>query len=137
MKIKFALLLSLITLIGYSQESPAPSPMIVVKVLVGETISIENHTIKFINVIEDSRCPKDATCIWAGRAKILVEISSENKETIQKELIFGKANQGESNDLELFNTNNKKVKAYQLNPYPVSNIPNDNSDYVLLMKVEN
>mgnify|MGYP006145861571 CR=1 FL=1 len=29
-------------------------------------------------MLEDSRCPKDATSVWAGRAKILVEISSED-----------------------------------------------------------
>lgn len=136
MKIKFTILLSLFTIIGYSQETPAPSPMIAVKVYLGDFISIENHTLKFVKVIEDSRCPKGANCVWAGRAKILVEISSENKETTQKEIIFGKANQGESNDLELFKSNNKIVNAYQLNPYPVNGIPNDNNDYVLLVNVE-
>ena len=137
MKIKIALILSLITIIGYSQEKPVASPMIVVKIPLGETISLENHTLNFVKVIEDSRCPKGVNCFWAGRAKILIEISSENKEIIQKEIIFGKANQGESNDLELFKSSEKIINAYQLNPYPVYGITNDTNDYVLLLKVEN
>ncbi len=31
--------------------------------------------IKFLEIVEDSRCPRDATCIWAGNAKIRISIS--------------------------------------------------------------
>lgn len=31
-------------------------------------------TVKFVAVIEDSRCPQGAACIWAGNAKIKLEI---------------------------------------------------------------
>lgn len=27
-------------------------------------------TIKFVSVVEDSRCPPDVTCVWAGNAKV-------------------------------------------------------------------
>ena len=40
-------------------------------------ISGENLKIEFIEVTEDSRCPKGATCIWEGRVTALVEISKE------------------------------------------------------------
>lgn len=32
--------------------------------------------IKFLSVVEDSRCPKDVNCVWAGNAKIKVRIST-------------------------------------------------------------
>jgi len=32
-------------------------------------------SIKFLRVIEDSRCPADANCIWAGNAKLEIEAS--------------------------------------------------------------
>lgn len=32
-------------------------------------------TIKFLSVLEDSRCPVGANCIWAGNAKVEVLIS--------------------------------------------------------------
>ena len=30
--------------------------------------------IKFLDVIEDSRCPKGQTCIWAGNAKLNIQV---------------------------------------------------------------
>jgi hypothetical protein len=40
-----------------------------------EAISGDNLSIKFIDVISDSRCPTGVTCIWAGEASCLVEIT--------------------------------------------------------------
>tara|TARA_B100000809_G_scaffold266504_1_gene329547 strand:+ start:7799 stop:8212 length:414 start_codon:yes stop_codon:yes gene_type:complete len=137
MKFKLVLLLSLITLIGYSQEPSVRSPKILMKIPLGKSILLEHHTIKFVEVLEDSRCPKDANCIWAGRAKILVEISLEGMETIQKEIIFGKVNPNESDYLFLVNTSLKKASAYQLNPYPSSEYNLDTKEYVLLIAIEN
>lgn len=34
-------------------------------------------TIKFVSVVEDSRCPEGVNCIWAGNAKIKVKISDK------------------------------------------------------------
>ena len=33
--------------------------------------------IKFVSVIEDSRCPENVQCVWAGNAKIKVIVTSE------------------------------------------------------------
>jgi len=32
--------------------------------------------IKFLDVVEDSRCPVDVNCVWAGNAKVKVEVRS-------------------------------------------------------------
>lgn len=32
-------------------------------------------TIRFLDVVEDSRCPTGTNCIWAGNAKIRIEVS--------------------------------------------------------------
>ena len=32
--------------------------------------------IRFVQVVEDSRCPTDVTCVWAGNAKVRVEVDS-------------------------------------------------------------
>lgn len=46
---------------------------------IDENISItgEDLRIKFVEVSEDSRCPKDVTCIWEGRVTAVVEISTD------------------------------------------------------------
>ena len=41
-------------------------------------ISEENLSIIFEDVIEDSRCPLDVTCIWEGRASILVQLTYDD-----------------------------------------------------------
>ncbi|MFV8225250.1 hypothetical protein [Christiangramia aquimixticola] len=47
----------------------------------GEQIQIGNRSIKFRQVISDSRCPVDdgVTCIWAGEVKVLLEVFEMNK----------------------------------------------------------
>lgn len=137
MKFSVLFLLVLFSTISFSQETPIQSPRIVVKVPLGESITLEGHTVKFIKVLEDSRCPKNTNCIWAGRAKVLVEVLSEETETIQKELIFGKVNPGESDDLTLFSSNEKNINAIVLDPYPSSEDTADSKKYVLLINVEN
>jgi hypothetical protein len=40
-------------------------------------INSESMVIKFIDVTEDSRCPKDVQCIWAGRVSCDIEITRD------------------------------------------------------------
>lgn len=41
---------------------------------VGDYLIFRDNSLRFKEVISDSRCPKDVTCVWAGEAKILVEL---------------------------------------------------------------
>ena len=47
--------------------------------------SRSNLTVKFVSLVEDSRCPIGTNCIWAGNAKIKVEVSNRgrNKQTFE------------------------------------------------------
>jgi hypothetical protein len=42
--------------------------------------------VNFGDVLEDSRCPKDVTCVWAGNAKVLVGIAAGSGPTHALEL---------------------------------------------------
>ena len=130
------ILFVLISSVVFSQEESIESPKIAIKISLGETIILKNHSIKFIEVLEDSRCPENTTCIWEGRARVLVEISEKEKESFQKTLIFGKVNQGESDDKELFSFNNSKVIGMTLNPYPNSEEAVKGNTYALLVYIE-
>ena len=41
--------------------------------------------VKFVEVLEDSRCPTDANCIWAGNARIKIEVTNKDggKKTLE------------------------------------------------------
>lgn len=47
-----------------------------ISLAVGQAVAIEseNLVIKFNKVIEDSRCPVNAVCVWAGNGKVELEI---------------------------------------------------------------
>lgn len=41
----------------------------------GDDIRVDGNTIRPVEVLEDSRCPIDATCVWAGRVRVRVRVS--------------------------------------------------------------
>ncbi|MEQ1605903.1 MAG: hypothetical protein ABL999_13650 [Pyrinomonadaceae bacterium] len=72
---KKLLLLSFL-LFGFTGISWARAPESV-KVQVGHSKTADRGrvSIKFISVLEDSRCPMNARCVWAGNAKIKLAVS--------------------------------------------------------------
>jgi hypothetical protein len=47
------------------------------RLALGETHREDGHTVTFVEVVEDSRCPEGVACVWSGRAKIRVEVDGE------------------------------------------------------------
>ena len=43
-------------------------------------ISKSDLTIKFISVLDDSRCPVDTNCVWAGNAQVQIKIKKSKGE---------------------------------------------------------
>jgi hypothetical protein len=58
-----------------------------VEVRLGETARLGGLTVRPIAVIEDSRCPGDVDCVWAGRLRLRVAVSGVG----ETELILGQA----------------------------------------------
>jgi hypothetical protein len=47
-------------------------------------------TVKFVSLVEDSRCPEGTNCVWAGNAKIKIEVASGGrKETFEVNTTIG------------------------------------------------
>ncbi len=46
--------------------------------------------IEFVRVVEDSRCPSDVTCVWAGEVKVQLSSRTGGAEAVQHELTTGK-----------------------------------------------
>lgn len=84
--------------------------------------------IKFVELIDDSRCPTDTNCVWAGNAKIKVRVTKN----------------GRSKDLEL-NSNlaprdvvfaGYSFKLVGLTPEPRSNIRINRNGYVATIEMK-
>ncbi len=45
-----------------------------INVRLAQQKAYRNLVVKFVSVPEDSRCPKGAACVWAGNAKVKLEV---------------------------------------------------------------
>lgn len=74
---KFALIAS-IFLLSLANTVPAAVPE-AVTVRFGHEVKAAGGDlkIKFVRVLEDSRCPAGTNCIWAGNAKVKIQIAGK------------------------------------------------------------
>ncbi|WP_452227171.1 hypothetical protein [Lacinutrix cladophorae] len=63
-------------------------PKIVTKLNFGEDLQVNDIRLKFVEVVQDSRCPKAVQCIWEGEVIILVDVYEHNKKVVQKKISF-------------------------------------------------
>lgn len=69
---------------------PAPAPISKITAPLGQEFQVrvngtaeiagEPLTVTFENVVDDSRCPADVTCVWAGDATVRVKLMGTNAE---------------------------------------------------------
>ena len=97
---------------------------------VGQSVSVkgEDLTIKFVEVVSDSRCPTGATCIWAGEASSLIEIT-DSASTYRKVL----TEPGSSSPTKADFTGYEVM--FNLLPYPVLGKETKAKDYLLQLTV--
>lgn len=132
MKYPLLSLLILFSSFAMGQNEDAKPPVIAVKVPLHQSVNIKGVTIKFLEVLEDSRCPKGVNCIWAGRAIVKVQVTN-NGQTTEKELIFGEIRPNEEKNKNLYSSTEFAIIGLGLNPYPDVNESNKNKEYVLLI----
>ncbi len=98
----------------------------------GELLNLGNRSLRFKEVISDSRCPKNVTCIWAGEAKVLVEIFENGRFLEQKVLLVN--SKGSSLNF-LSEAVAYSISEIDLMPYPTVQSKNITPDYILEMRV--
>lgn len=111
----------LIIIIGFQnisaqETNPVEAPKIVTKLKIGEQMNFTHKNIKFIKVLEDSRCPEGVSCIWAGQAKIVVGIYEADKLIEEKVFILGTNTKDE--DKKVAKLEDASISVHQLSPYP-------------------
>ena len=91
-------------------------------------IESENIKIKFMDVTEDSRCPSEVVCVWAGQVKILVNISKDDEDLGDATLIA-------DDDQAVKTFDGYSVRLLKVDPYPISTEQIELSDYIIIMIV--
>jgi len=97
----------------------------------GKCQKINGVKITFIEVLEDSRCPKDVDCVWAGQAKIKISIKEKGKTAFEKEILFD----GLGKEIVIHSSETAIIKAIALSPYPMTSIPKKDRAYFLELKI--
>jgi hypothetical protein len=101
------------------------------KIRFGEELTVkrEDLKVKFDSLLEDSRCPSDVKCIWAGDANILISVKKARADAAKIELHTSGA----------FKRSGKYqryvIKLVTLTPYPRSQDSRKPNDYVATLLV--
>ncbi|WP_298395598.1 hypothetical protein [Flavobacterium sp.] len=107
-KIIFLLLLSF-SIASFSQQSS--------KITTKKCIPKKGFHLKLVNVLNDSRCPEDVTCVWPGEVSVVVAVYNDKKFIEEKTILFNSKNREEN--LKWFeNYYTKKIKRVLVVPYP-------------------
>lgn len=98
---------------------------------VGQRAAIagENLSIKFVEVISDSRCPRGASCVWVGEANCLIEIT--NPEPMYRKVLtqpgFSSPSKTSFTDYEI---------TFDIQPYPEVGKETNKKDYRLQLAID-
>jgi hypothetical protein len=91
--------------------------------LAGEGLDIE-----LVEVLNDSRCPRDVVCVWAGEVKSLVDITYSN---ITYQVIFTQPGLSGTAGLDFRNYR----FSFDVQPYPVAGEKIRPDEYRLVLKI--
>ncbi len=99
------------------------------KVKVGEMAgcACKEVAIQFVGVTEDSRCPKNTNCVWAGEIKTSMMINGNTHE-----MKLGADEKGSAK----IEAGNYTVQLLEVNPYPEAGQKIEPESYVAKMIVE-
>jgi hypothetical protein len=132
--LRLALALLVLPLICCAQSTPPAADISLrqeFNLKLGQTIRVKGEGLKvrFVAVVEDSRCPKGEQCIRQGSAKISLEVTSGQDKPVTLEL---GTEPGPQEATHLGYT----VTLIALSPYPVTNRQNRPEDYQATLAVD-
>jgi len=115
---------------GFAQESSDPKLGEEFELAVHQTAQMtdEKISVTFQEVLEDSRCPVDVTCIWAGLAKVSLRVTVSGQE---RELSLSTS---PPNDSAVFE--NYTFWLILVRPVPRANQNIDSSAYFVTVRVD-
>jgi hypothetical protein len=131
----------LISSVSIAQDSTqvviAEAPRIVSKLLYGEKTQFNNIELEFVEVLQDSRCPKNVTCVWAGEVIVLVDVFENGVKSEQKKLTLSPTSHLQDRLGNLFFSEEIKISGFNVLPYPVSGIKTNKEDYYIQIDITN
>lgn len=91
-----------------------------IKITSKKCIPKKGYHLKLKRVFDDSRCPENVSCIWAGEVSIEIEVYKDKKLIEEKKLLLN-FNNSEENIKWITNylpKNSNNIKSITVFPYP-------------------
>ena len=130
MKTKIALLLAIVLLAACS---PAILRLgtLVLKPGQSATSADGSVSVTFVELIQDSRCPADAMCIWQGNVRVLIEVR-QGTEMQRYTLTLGALLEGDVSSISL---PGYTITLKDVQPYPLTSQPSSPADYEITLGI--
>jgi hypothetical protein len=137
---RFWKLVAVAVSVGACQNNRSPAPTQQqgqastreVTLRVGETTFVENIEIRFGGVLEDSRCPVDVACVWAGNAQAALGVGPRRGTQGPTEQVLLNTTEG----VQSGESWGLRVTLVDLTPAPRSTHPIPPENYLIRLKVE-
>ena len=112
---KLLLIFSIVSIIVSCQAlaQKQDTPETVFNVPLTKTTTQDGVSITLVAVVEDSRCPRDTTCIWAGKAVVKILVRASGEDAQEMTVVF----QNESQSV-IATTEDTVFTVLKLLPYP-------------------
>ena len=124
----FTFVLALIAINFLNFESAAQKTQLTVQINHQKTAFKNKLIVKFVELVEDSRCPKDTACIQAGTAKIKIEVRKPKAAPQTFEL-------NTSENPQSVSFGGYEIKLIDVNPQPASNIRINRNGYTATLSI--
>lgn len=112
------------------------SPIIVAKLVFGAQFEHNDTMLKFVDVINDSRCPKGTTCVRAGEAKVLIALYKNGIFIENKVIDITPTTHLYGDVAPLITSDQITIKGFNLLPYPQFGVVVNKEEYVFQIVVE-
>ena len=109
-----------------------PGPAQTVVLGVGEQAQTTDGSLSilFVDVSDDSRCPTDVVCVWAGNGQVVIQLEPTGGSAVDEVL---NTNQDVGPGEVVFR--GYSFELVSLSPAPVSTIPIPPADYKVMLRV--
>ncbi len=123
------ILFLLLSIVSCNQNSEKYNETIQLGLGEVDEISETDIEIGFIRVLEDSRCPIGAVCVWEGNGKVEVYTYKSGTDSI----LFGLNTTLDPKKVE---NRGYDIDLIELSPYPTIDQPFDTSEYRVTLKIQ-
>lgn len=89
-------------------------------------------TVNFFEVVSDSRCPSDVTCVWEGESsvKLNLKVGTENENlTLSTHEMMGQGPQKDTIGAYI-------ISLIEVTPYPISTVQVPDEEYEIRLQID-